>query len=89
MVVHTRYYHWLDPAINWTDYNQITMINETQQNIVIFTINVFAVQLAQIEEFMFQNVAYQPTVYKTGIVGINSAFHKLHKQLFLVLLHCT
>ena len=36
-----------------------------------------------------KNVAYRPTVYKTGIVGINSAFHKLHKQLSLVLLHCT
>ena len=24
-------------------------------------------QLAQTEEFMFQNVAYKPTVYKTGI----------------------
>ena len=26
-------------------------------------------QTAQTEEFMFQNVAYRPTVYRTGAVG--------------------
>ena len=25
-------------------------------------------QTAQTEEFMFQNVAYRPTVYKTGVI---------------------
>ena len=28
----------------------------------------WAAQTAQAEEFMFQNVAYRPTVYKTGAV---------------------
>ena len=26
--------------------------------------------MAQIEEFMFQNVAYRPTVYRTGLRGM-------------------
>ena len=26
--------------------------------------------MAQTEEFMFQNVAYEPTVYKTGVTTI-------------------
>ena len=30
----------------------------------------FAAQTAEIEEFMFQNVAYRPTVYITGICFI-------------------
>ena len=29
----------------------------------------YRVQTAQTEEFMFQNVAYRPTVYRTGAVG--------------------
>jgi hypothetical protein len=27
-------------------------------------------EMAQTEEFMFQNVAYRPTVYRTGIVAV-------------------
>ena len=32
-----------------------------------FSLLPWAAQTAQIEEFMFQNVAYRPTVYKTGV----------------------
>ena len=39
----TTYYHWLDPAIHCTYYEQITMINKTRQNIVIPTTYIFAV----------------------------------------------
>ena len=30
------------------------------------SIHVLTLQTAQTEEFMFQNVAYRPTVYRTG-----------------------
>ena len=32
-----------------------------------FFLNAWATQTAQTEEFMFQNVAYKPTAYKTGV----------------------
>ena len=32
----------------------------------LFFLTAWAAQTAQTEEFMFQNVAYRPTVYKTG-----------------------
>ena len=34
--------------------------------------------MAQTEEFMFQNVAYRPTVYKTGVPPMN---HKKEKYV--------
>ena len=33
----------------------------------LFFLTVWAAQTAQTEEFMFQNVAYRPTVYITGV----------------------
>ena len=44
-VIKNSCYHWLYPAIHCTEYDEITMINETRQNIVVLTINIFAVQL--------------------------------------------
>ena len=35
-----------------------------------FSLTARSAQTAQIEEFMFQNVAYRPTVYRTGIKGV-------------------
>ena len=34
-----------------------------------FFLGPWAAQMAQTEEFMFWNVAYRPTVYKTGVVS--------------------
>ena len=33
------------------------------------------------EEFMFQNVAYWPTVYRTGIFSKNTKLEFLHKKV--------
>ena len=37
-----------------------------------FPLNASTAQMAQTEEFMFQNVAFRPTVYKTVWKGFNS-----------------
>jgi hypothetical protein len=34
----------------------------------LFSLTALTAQTAQTEEFMFQNVAYWPTVYKTGVL---------------------
>ena len=34
-----------------------------------FSLLLWAAQTAQTEEFMFQNVAYRPAVYRTGNIG--------------------
>ena len=34
----------------------------------LFFLTAWAAQTAQTEEFMFQNVAYRPTVYRTGLL---------------------
>ena len=33
----------------------------------LFSLTASTAQMAQTEEFMFQNVAYRPTVYRTGM----------------------
>ena len=40
------------------------MLRKTQ--IHFFFLTASSAQMAQTEEFMFQNVAYRPTVYRTG-----------------------
>ena len=42
-VIKSSCYQWLYPAIHCKEYDKITMINETRQNIVVLTINIFAV----------------------------------------------
>ena len=37
----------------------------------LFILTVLTAQTAQTEEFMFQNVVYRPTVYRTGGFGKN------------------
>ena len=44
------------------------LLRKTQ--IHFFSLLPWAAQTAQTEEFMFQNVAYRPTVYKTGTATI-------------------
>ena len=44
----------------------------------LFFLTAWAAQMAQREEFMFQNVAYRPTVYKTGC----RATTEPHRQKF-------
>ena len=34
----------------------------------LFSLTASTAQMAQTEEFIFQNVAYRPTVYRTGVV---------------------
>ena len=47
------------PTKSWKNHPQ-KLLRKTQ-------IQPWAAQTAQTEEFMFQNVAYRPTVYRTGI----------------------
>ena len=41
------------------------LLRKTQ--IHFFCLTASTAQMAQTEEFMFQNVAYRPTVYRTGL----------------------
>ena len=45
------------------------MLRKTQ--IHFFFLTARAAQTAQTEEFMFQIVAYRPTVYRTGVLPVN------------------
>ena len=51
----------------------ITMFNHpqkvAQKYSICFALLLWAAQMAQTEEFMFQNVAYRPTVYRNGGQG--------------------
>ena len=42
----------------------------------LFFLTASSAQTAQTEEFMFQNVAYRPTVYRTGHVTFTVIFEK-------------
>ena len=44
------------------------MLLSQVHSLKIFSLLTLAAQTAQTEEFMFQNVAFRPTVYKTGAV---------------------
>ena len=50
------------PTKSWKNHPQ-KLLRKTQ--IHFFSLTAWAAQTAQTEEFMFQNVAYRPTVYKT------------------------
>ena len=41
-----------------------------------FSLLPWAAQMAQTEEFMFQNVPYRPTVYKIGVSGRKAGSEK-------------
>ena len=41
-----------------------------------FFLNALTAQTAQTEEFMFQNVVYRPTVYRTGSLSIKDCHVK-------------
>ena len=43
-------------------------VAQKNSNPLFFSLLPWAAQTAQTEEFMFQNVAYRPTVYRTGAV---------------------
>ena len=49
------------------------LLRNTQSNLV----STWAAQTAQSEEFMLQNVAYRPTVYRTGGP---TGFEQMHRQ---------
>ena len=44
-------------------------VAQKNSNPLFFSLLPWAAQTAQTEEFMFQNVAYRPTVYRTGCKG--------------------
>ena len=50
---------------SWKNHPQ-KLLRKTQ--IHFFSLLPWAAQTAQTEEFMFQIVAYRPTVYRTGVV---------------------
>ena len=52
------------PTKSWKNHPQ-KLLRKTQ--IHFFSLLPWAAQMAQREEFMFQNVTYRPTVYKTGV----------------------
>jgi hypothetical protein len=45
----------------------------------LFLLTASTAQMAQTEEFMFKNVAYRPTVYRTG--GRTNQFHYKKSEL--------
>ena len=47
----------------------------------LFFITAWAAQTAQTEEFMFQNVAYRPTVYKTGMCTSENMWKRIIYRL--------
>ena len=53
------------PSKSWKNHPQ-KLLRKTQ--IHFFSLLPWAAQTAQTEEFMFQIVAYRPTVYRTGVV---------------------
>ena len=52
------------PAKSWKNHPQ-KLLRKTQ--IHFFFLTASTAQMAQTEEFMFQNVAYRPAVYRTGV----------------------
>ena len=50
---------------------------EISKNFVAFSAYMNFTQTAQKEEFMFQNMAYKPTVYKTGAKAIGPVLSAL------------
>ena len=60
------------------------LLRKTQ--IHFFFLTASSAQMAQKEEFMFQNVAYRPTVYRTGMhsywpeLRINKKFQQIDKN---------
>ena len=54
------------PTKSWKNHPQ-KLLRKT--HIRLFFLTAWAAQTVQIEEFMFQNVAYRPTVYRTGVTA--------------------
>ena len=52
------------PSKSWKNHPQ-KLVRKTQ--IHFFPLTASTAQMAQKEEFMFQNVAFRPTVYRTGL----------------------
>ena len=65
------------PTKSWTKHPQ-KLLWKTQ--IHFFFLLPWAVKTAQTEEFMFQNVAYRPTVYRTGVTPIAKRHNSFQKQ---------
>ena len=54
------------------------LLRKTQ--IHFFFLTVWAAQTAQTDEFMFQNAAYRPTVYRTGVADCQLEKWKCKKK---------
>ena len=71
----TNHLRFFLPTKSWKNHPQ-KLLRKTQ--IHFFFLTASSAQMAQTEEFMFQNVAFRPTVYRTGLLGINSNI--IHKK---------
>ena len=58
---------------SWKNHPQ-KLLRKTQ--IHFFFLTASSAQMAQTEEFMFQNLAYRPTVYRTGVISWNQIYRK-------------
>ena len=56
-------------SVETTIFFKIRLLRKTQ--IHFFFLTAWAAQMAKKEEFMFQNLAYRPTVYRTGVFRNN------------------
>ena len=74
---------------NWKNHPQ-KLLRKTQ--IQFFFLTASTAQMAQTEEFMFQNVAYRPTVHRTGLKPISNSKKIYYSMLILafplILYHC-
>ena len=71
------------PTKSWKNHPQ-KLLRKTQ--IHFFPLLPWAAQTAQTEKFMFQNVAYRPAVYRTGLTSKNRMMirvHVIHKLVYL------
>ena len=57
-------------------------VGKQYSKVIFFVLLPWTVQAAQTEEFMIQNVAYRPTVYKTGTITAQSHTHTHQENKF-------
>ena len=57
------------PSKSWKEPSSKVAQNNSN---TLFSLSAWAAQTAQTEEFMFQNVAYRPTVYRSGTLVIEN-----------------
>ena len=56
-------------------------VAQKYSNPLLFFLTASTAQIAQTGEFMFQNVAYRPTVYRTGPMDLLEEYPKIGLQI--------